>query len=357
MFSLPVSIITGFLGSGKTTLLNRLLQYACLKNSLVIINEFGEVGIDHLLVSTPLENLRLLSNGCLCCEVRGDLVDTLTDISSKRATGEIPAFDRIMIETTGLADPVPIMQTIVTDSALSPFYRLDTVVGVIDAVHVLGQLESQAEVCKQVAVSDVLLISKPDLVDSIALSSIETVVRKINGGAEYFYMLNGEIDPELLFGRNAEAAQRRDVARWLEQNQPSKPVTSGGNVYTIHAGDIRTFTLFYEGSVSGSGLAAWLSMLARFKGAQLLRAKGIVNVAGDPYIIHAVQTVIHEPVRLEKWPNSDERTRIVFIVKGLERSALEKTFAAFALSDVIGDTRTIDPASYAHFVKIAKHFM
>jgi G3E family GTPase len=355
---LPVSIITGFLGSGKTTLLNRLLQHASLRNSLVIINEFGEVGIDHLLVSTPAENVRLLSSGCLCCEVKGDLVDTLTDVSRKRASGEIPAFDRILIETTGLADPVPIVQTIVTDTDLSPLYRLDTVIGVVDAVHALAQLAAQDELRKQIAVSDVLLLSKTDLVAPDARPEIEAAMKSINSGAELIPVLHGEIDAGLLFGHGAVDGRREaDVERWLGLDKRNKPAANGGNVYTRHAGDIRTFTLFHEERVSIAGLATWLSMLASFKGPQLLRVKGIVNVAGDPYIIQAVQTVIHEPVLLERWPTSDERTRIVFIVRGLERAALEKTFAAFSMPDSLGDPGQIDPAAYARFLEAAKHFM
>ena len=356
---LPVSIITGFLSSGKTTVLNHLLQHASLKNSLVIINEFGEVGIDHLLVSTPAENVRLLSNGCLCCEVKGDLVDTLTDVSRKRASGEIPAFDHILIETTGLADPVPIVQTIVTDTDLSRLYRLDTVVGVVDVVHALRQLATQDEVRKQIAVSDVLLLSKTDLAVPDARLEVEAAVKKINPGAELIPVLHGEIDPELLFGRGAGDGRTReaDLERWLGLDTPKTPMAGGGNIHTLHAGDIRTFTLIHDGLVSIAGLATWLSMLASFKGPQLLRVKGIVNVAGDPYIIHAVQTVIHEPVPLERWPTSDERTRIVFIVRGLERNALEKTFAAFAMPDSLGDALQIDPAAYARFLEAAKHFL
>lgn len=357
--AIPVSIITGFLGSGKTTLLNHLLQHVSLKNSLVIINEFGEVGIDHLLVSTPAENVRLLSNGCLCCEVKGDLVDTLTDVSRKRASGEIPAFDRILIETTGLADPVPIVQTIVTDTDLSRLYRLDTVVGVVDAMHVLKQLETQDEVRKQIAVSDVLLLSKTDLAASGARPKVEAAVRKINAGAELIPVLHGDINPGSLFGRGAVdgRACEADVERWLGLQKHSKADAGRVSAYTMHAGDIRTFTLFHEGQVSAAGLATWLSMLASFKGPQLLRVKGIVNVSGDPYIIHAVQTVIHEPVQLEKWPTSDERTRIVFIVRGLDRGALEDTFAVFAMPDSLGDTQHLDPAAYARFLEAAKHFM
>lgn len=357
---LPVSIITGFLGSGKTTLLNRLLQHESLKNSLVIINEFGEVGIDHLLVSAPAENMRLLASGCLCCEVKGDLVDTLTDVSVKRARGEIPAYDRVLIETTGIADPVPIVQTIVTDTDLSRLYRLDMVVGVVDALHAISQLATQGEVRKQIAVSDILLLSKTDLVDGDVLAEVEAAVRKINGGAELLKATHGDVHPDVLFGRTVTDSTARvaDLERWLAAENATARGRSGGNTYTPHAGDIRTYTLYHDGAVTASGVATWLSMLASFRGPQLLRVKGLINVGGDPYIIHAVQTVIHEPVQLDRWPSDDRRTRIVFIVRGVERAALERTFAAFAMPESLGaDALQIDPAAYARFVEAAKQFI
>ena len=174
----PVCIITGFLGSGKTTLINHILTHQAFKNSLVIVNEFGEIGIDHLLVSCPSENVYLLANGCMCCKVRGDMVDTLTDIIRKRTSGDIPLFDRVFIETTGLADPVPIVQTIVSDDKLNPFFCLDAVIGVIDAVHAGSQLVSHYEARKQVAIADVLLLSKTDLVSAVDLADLEPAIRK-----------------------------------------------------------------------------------------------------------------------------------------------------------------------------------
>lgn len=354
---LPVSIITGFLGSGKTTLLNRLLQHESLRTSLVIINEFGEVGIDHLLVSAPAENLRLLANGCLCCEVKGDLVETLTDVSLRRARGEIPAFDRVLIETTGLADPVPIVQTVVTDLDLSKLYRLDSVVGVVDTLHALTQLGTQPEVTKQIAVSDVVLLSKTDLVGGDALTEVEGAVLRINAGAQRLRVVHGEVDPEALFGRSTGdgAARMAELDRWLAAERAP---AAGGQQYMPHAADVRTYTLYHDGPVSGPGVATWLSMLASFCGPQLLRVKGLINVAGDAYVVHAVQTVIHEPVKLERWPGEDRRTRIVFIVRGLERAALQGTFAAFGMPESLGENPlAIDPAAYARFVESAKHFL
>jgi G3E family GTPase len=355
---IAVSIITGFLGSGKTTLLNRLLQHDALSNSLVIINEFGAVGIDHLLVSTPVENVRLLANGCLCCEVRGDLVDTLTDVAQKRSRGEISAFDRILVETTGLADPVPIIQTIVADAELARIFRLDAVVGVVDAVHALGQIASQDEARKQIAVADVLLVSKTDLVPAGALSEVEHAVRSINAGTELIAVVRGEVDPERLFGRGRATASvhAAEVERWIGANARAASALGRANRRSPHAGDIRTFTLFHDTPVSVTGLTTWLTMLAGFKGPQLLRLKGIVNVEGDPYVLHAVQTVIHEAVRLEAWPSEDRRTRIVFIGRGLDRDAIERSFSAFAMPEPVAAAPHIDPAAYARFLEAAKQF-
>jgi G3E family GTPase len=347
---IPVSIITGFLGSGKTTLLNRLLQHERFRNSLVIINEFGEVGIDHLLVSAPSENMRLLENGCLCCEVKGDLVETLTDVSVKRAKGEIPAYDRVLIETTGLADPVPIVQTVVSDSDLSHLYRLDSVVGVIDAVHALTQLTAHPEVRKQIVVSDVLLLTKTDLASADTQREVEGAAQRINAGAEIIAVRHGDIDPSVLFGRGGT---RADVERWLSPGAGE----TGKTYTTAHTREIDTFTLYHDAPVSAAGLATWLSMLAGYRGAHLLRVKGIVNVEGEPYVIHAVQTVLHEPERLDAWPSDDRRTRIVFIVRDIDREAIARTFAAFSMPASLGDGLSIDPAAYARFVEAAKQFM
>lgn len=343
---LPVSIITGFLGSGKTTLLNNLLRQPSFEHSLVIINEFGEIGIDHLIVSAPDENMRLLSNGCLCCEVRGELFETLVDALGKREAGEIPTFNRILIETTGLADPVPILRTIVADEDLKKLCRMERVIGVIDAVHAPLQIAAQDEARKQIAVSDVLLLTKTDLISAARKAEAEAAIRAINARADLITVERGKVDPELLF-RGPEAAEH-DLTRWLSE---------GVHAHGSHAGDIGTLTLDYGRPVSEAGLATWLSMLTEFKGTQLLRVKGIVNVGGDPYVIHVVQTVVHEPIPLDAWPTEDERSRIVFIGRDLERATLENSFAAFSLAESLDDTQMIDPFAYARFREAAQRLI
>lgn len=352
----PVSIITGFLGSGKTTLLNRLLRHDSFKNSLVIVNEFGEVGIDHLLVSAPAEKMRLLSNGCLCCEVMGDLVKTLAEVAHKRASGEIPHFDRVLVETTGLADPVPIIHTVVTEPDLSQVFSLDAVIAVVDAANAVSQLSLQNEARQQVAVADVLLLSKTDLVPASSLDEVHAAVQSINAGADLIPVLNGEVDPDLLFGRKPAhwRGQQPEIERWLLSHSRAVPLVGRRMRSSAHAGDMRTFTLFHDAPISASGLTTWFSMLAGFKGPHLLRMKGIVNVEGEPHVVHAVQTIFHEPVRLDRWPSDDQRTRIVFIVRGLEREAIEKTFAAFTNTGSDWQASQMDPANYARFLALAQ---
>jgi G3E family GTPase len=349
---ISATIITGFLGSGKTTLLNRLLKHPAAKNSLVVINEFGEIGIDHLTVSFPAENVRLLANGCMCCQTKGDLVDTLTDLSRKRDSADLPGFDRIFIETTGLADPVPIVRAIVDDEQPRGAYRLDRVIAVVDAVHLHSQLNSHDEARKQVAIADIVLLSKTDLVDPAEFSELNAAVARINAGAEMLSAVQGAIDPHRLLDAAPETGPR-DVARWLERIREE----AEAQARQPHTDGIRTFSTSFEAPISNAGLATWLSMLASFKGLQLLRVKGIVSVAGEPYAVDVVQSVVHAPRKLNAWPTADERTRLVFIVRGLTRAAIEKTFSAFAMGESLPGTRQFDPSAYARFRKVADQFI
>ncbi|TAK82026.1 MAG: GTP-binding protein [Betaproteobacteria bacterium] len=349
---ISATIITGFLGSGKTSLLNRLLKHPLAGNSLVVINEFGEIGIDHLIVSAPAENVRLLANGCICCQTKGHLVETLTDLSRKRERAALPAFERIFIETTGLADPVPIVHAIVNNEDLSAVYRLDRVIAVVDAVHLHSQLSRYEEARKQVAVADVVLLSKTDLVERAELAELEAAVKRINAGADVFPVAHGSIEAHRLLDASAAAAQR-DVARWLETTAAERHAAGG----LPHLAGISTFCASLEDRISAAGLATWLSMLASFKGLQLLRVKGIVNVAGEPYVVDVVQSVVHPPFKLDAWPTPDERTRIVFIVRGLMREAIEATFSAFALGDSLPGARAFDAAAYARFRAVANQFV
>ncbi len=361
---LPVSIITGFLGSGKTTLLNGLLQHPGLANSLVIINEFGEVGIDHLLVATPSENMRLLENGCLCCAMRGDLVETLTDAYRQRIEGVVSGFDRVLIETTGLADPVPIIQTLVTDEKLAPCYRLDTVVTLVDSVNAQAQLDAYPEAVKQAAVADLLLLTKTDLVDTVRVATLKARLAAINKDIEILPVLRGAIDPRVLFGRAAlvPLAQPSDVERWLgrAEEDPTAGCAAAAHEHCDHPAHprhddrVQTFTLFHDKPASARALGTWLTLLASFRGANLLRVKGLINVEGRPVVVQAVQTVIHEPVELAQWPTEDRRSRVVFIVRDADRAQFERALDALSFGETRGSERMLDPAAYAQFLEMAK---
>ena len=361
---IPVSIITGFLGSGKTTLLNRLLQHPAMAGAAVIVNEIGEIGLDHLLVATPAENMVLLANGCLCCTVRGDLVETLADLHVRRAGGQI-AFSSVVVETTGLADPVPIVQTVVSDPELAHHYRLRNVVTVVDGVHGMDQLDRNMESVKQAAVADALLISKTDLAGAARVRRLRGRLGDLNPGAEVHEANHGAIDPGDLFReapRDA-AAGSAEVERWLKEEAfvrvGEKRASRGGHrrrrAVGRHDDSIRSFCLYYERPITRAGLVMWMTTLAGLRGANLLRVKGLLNVEGEPTVIHAVQTIVHEAVTLKAWPDADRRSRIVFITRDMERAELTRTLDAFKLAPV-GTGPALDPRAYADFLQAMRGF-
>jgi G3E family GTPase len=344
----PVSIITGFLGSGKTTLLNHVLADPGMAGAAVIVNEFGEIALDHLLIATPNENTVLLSSGCICCTVRGDLVDTLRDLNAKRAVGKLPPFDRVLIETTGLADPVPIIQTVITDEKIAPQFELDGVITLVDAVNGMAQLDQQREAVKQAAVADCLLITKTDLADAASVEALQQRLTRLNPGVPMQHVSQGKIAPSALFGASLKPQARgADVDRWL-------PVTAVNSVVhkSVHDDHIRAFCIYYDEPISAMGMTAWLTALASLRGANLLRVKGLLNVDGKPVAVHAVQTLIHEPVSLAQWPDADRRSRLVFITRDLDRADIEATLDMLRLQPSVppDKPRPLDPLAYAKFV-------
>lgn len=356
----PVSIITGFLGSGKTTLLNHLLQHRGMAGAAVIINEFGDIGLDHLLVATPNENTVLLSSGCICCTVRGDLVDTLRKLFCQRRDGEIPAFDRVVIETTGLADPVPIIQTVITDDALAHCFGLDSVVTLVDGVNGARQLDHQVESVKQAAVADRLVITKSDLAPAATIDALQGRLRRVNPAAQQFVVAHGKISPESLFGaalRRADA-DGGEVLSWLGDAAvalvtPNSRRTILGQAANRHDARIQAFSLHLDEPVSSAGLSAWLIALASLRGANLLRMKGLLNVEGNPVAVHAVQTLIHEPLSLASWPDADRRSRLVFITRDLPRADIEDTLGVLHWQGTSRQPRQIlDPQAYAKFLAV-----
>ncbi len=350
----PVSIITGYLGSGKTTLLNRLLADPGMARAAVIINEFGEIGLDHLLVATPSENTVLLASGCICCTVRGDLVDTLRDLDRGGRDGTLPPFDRVLIETTGLADPVPLLQTLITDEVVAPRYRADGVVTLVDGVHGARGLDEHAEAAKQAALADRLLITKCDLAGENAIVGLERRLARANPGARQFRVMRGDIAASEIFGLALDPADAAGIGRWLGGQAGA---AGADRDYSPHLGSIRSDSFRFDRPATRAGLMTWLTLLASLRGAGLLRVKGLINVEGAPVAVHAVQTIIDEPVELARWPDDERSSRLVFITRGLEHGEIERTLAALEVKPGRGSPGgPLDPQAYARFVAAAQGF-
>jgi G3E family GTPase len=353
---IPISLLTGFLGSGKTTLLNYLVAQPELKDTLVIINEFGEIGLDHLLVAHSQDDVVVeMSSGCLCCTIRGDLKKTLKDITWRFAEGGKRKFNRVIIETTGLASPVPILHTLMTDQFIASRYRLDGVIVTIDAVNGSASLDQHVEAVQQAAVADRLLLTKTDLSDSQGLQVLQERLRQLNPAAVQILSQQGQVAPQQLLdaGLFDSAGKTPDVARWLSEESytaHSQDHHHHGHEHHhhghghAHAHDvnrhddhIRAFSFSFDQPIEPHLFDEWLSLLVGFKGPNILRIKGIINLAGEdrPVVIHGVQHIFHPTVTLPEWPSDDHRTRIVFITKDVERATIERSFTAFMQAQAI----------------------
>jgi G3E family GTPase len=353
--SIPMSVITGFLGSGKTTLLARLLADARMAKAAVIINEFGEVGLDHRLVTTPREDVVLLSSGCLCCSLRGDLVNTLASLYGERARGEIPEFDRVLVETTGLADPAPVLLTVTADEQLAQLFHIERVITTVDAVHGLGQLDSQPESVKQACVADVILLTKTDIADADMLAALRARLRRLNPIALCRDVVQGEIDPDWLFNFTAPGAARtREFHGLVEQVERDHDHAHDHHDHASHAG-ISSFAVIRDQPVTFAGLELWMDMLGEVRGPSLLRIKGIVNVGGRPIVVQGVQHMFHPLSELPDWPDDDRRSRIVFITRDVAREQIERTLDALSL-DIAPRALGIDPEAFRQFVAAASKF-
>ena len=327
---IPVNIVTGFLGSGKTTLLTRLLRSPTLRNTAVLVNEFGEVGLDHHLLEHVAEGTLLLDNGCVCCALRGDLTAALRDLFSRRERGEIPRFDRVVVETSGLADPAPIAYTVLAEPVLQHHFRLGTVVTTVDAVTGASGLDRHPECRKQAALADRLVLTKTDLCADPEVAALRQALVRINGSAPIVDAAVDVVDAVALIADDIHdpAAKGREVERWLENTDDD-----GDGIGHVGAHDdgIGSFCLIHDTPLDWSAFGVWMTMLLNRHGDKVLRIKGLLNVAGvsSPVLINGVQHIVHPPVHLPNWPDGDRRSRIIFIVDGMARRRIEESLAVF----------------------------
>ncbi|ENN93104.1 CobW family GTP-binding protein [Bartonella vinsonii] len=322
---IPLTLITGFLGSGKTTFLNRMLRDPLLADCAVIINEFGEVGIDHLLVEKTTEGIIELTNGCLCCNLRSDLIDTLTDLINRIDGGDLKQLNRIIIETTGLADPAPILQALLSHPFLTQAFSIDAVLATFDILSTPSILKRYPEIQKQLALADKIILTKTDLMNEKTLSNtLINTLKTINPTAQIIDVHSDHCCSSALMGKTF----------WDEKGENGhfkQYLTSTPHDHT-HPWTIRTFLLDCEEPLDYTTIEAFLNLLRNLYGAKLLRLKAIIALRNDPHhplVLHGVQTFFHPPIRLPAWPQGIIQTRFVIIADGIEKEAIQKLFDAF----------------------------
>ncbi len=308
---LGVVVLTGFLGSGKTTLLSSLLHDPAMGETAVIVNELGEISIDHHLLRRVDERTVLLGNGCVCCSLRGDLADELRDLLSRRTRGEVPPFRRVVVETTGLADPAPIINTILTEPVLRNHYRLEAVVTTVDAVHGLAEADREHEWARQAVAADRLCVTKSDVADADEVAALESRLRHVNPLASILRTPFGQADAASVLAPVPHDPRDLEIDEHVHE-------------------DVSTFSIVLDRPMDWIAFGIWLTMLLQARGTDVLRVKGLLNVgASGPVLLNGVQHVFHPPVHLERWPDEDERSRVVFIGRNLDRGEIERSLAAF----------------------------
>jgi G3E family GTPase len=332
----PVTLLTGFLGSGKTTLLNALLRHPDCANTAVLINEYGDVAIDHLLVREASETMMVMSNGCICCSVAGDMVQALRDLYFKRANGEVPPFTRVIIETTGLADPAPILHTLIQMPLVAARYSFSGVITTVDATHAEEQLNTQFEAIKQIALADRIIITKTDIATPEAVAALRERITALNPGATIFMANHGDIDPTLLLDTGLFQANDKpvDARKWMRSenfrevslNQPHKflpPQT----MTSRHDARIVSFSIIESQPLDWDIFCDAIELIVSLQGDYILRMKGIVHVVNEarPRAIHVVQHTIYPSAALPSWPDDDKRTKLVFILRDANEQLIRDT--------------------------------
>ena len=327
---IPVNVLTGALGSGKTTLLKALLRAPRLTGTMVLVNELGEIGIDHHLVEHASESTLLLENGCLCCAMRDDLKTALKDLHSRRDRGDIPSYERVVVETTGIADPVPIAYTLLAEPVLQHHYRLGNVVTVVDAVNAPAQLDRFTESVRQVALADRLVVSKLDLAGPGAMDELRPRLATLNPAAPIIVADSSGLDPVdlLIADIHDRETKSREVERWIHSIHDGAAGTGG---HASHAEAITACCFTFDAVLDWTAFGVWMSMLLHRHGDRVLRMKGLLNVAGvpGPVLVNGVQHLVHPPAHLDRWPDEDRRSRVVVISHGLDRDEIERSLHAF----------------------------
>ena len=306
-----------------------------MARAAVVINELGEIGIDHDLVTMSSENIALLANGCICCSVRTDLQETLRDLFARRRVGEIPDFDRVIVETTGLADPAPVVQTLTSDTLIGAQFRLDGMVTLVDAVNAATQLAQHAEPARQIALADLVILTKSDLASADQIAAVTDAVHQINPNAKLLTVVSGEVDPAELMGLGLGSARAGPATlSFLGEALDREPQGDEGRPLgrrpLLHDASIRTQSLRFETPFSWAAFSAGLELLSTLRGPDLLRVKGIVNVDGQPVVVQGVQHIFHPPVTLDRWPSDDTGTRLVFITRNMDAAVIRNLFSAAA---------------------------
>ncbi|MBW3097808.1 CobW family GTP-binding protein [Pseudohoeflea coraliihabitans] len=359
---IPVNVVTGFLGSGKTTLLREVLASPRFSDTAVIVNEFGEVGLDHLLLEEVEEGVLLLESGCICCTIRSDLKETIRSLHDKAARGDIPRFARVVVETTGLADPAPILSTIAADPIIRNHYRIANLICTIDALNGARTIAAHDEAGKQIAVADRLLITKVDLAETDSVETLKRQLARLNPAAPVATSSGSGFDADFLFGADVGDELRRaaEVQRWIAsaealEREREVPSHEHAGTHTHHHGahggshgglhgdaDTNAFVLRFPEPIDWTAFGIWLTALLHAHGERILRVKGILQVAESqtPVVLHGVQHVVHPPMHLDHWPDEDHSSKIVFITRGIDEQRVRRSLNAF-----LAKARALGPRS------------